>query len=111
MKRAVDDLPLVPTTWIEAKRRWGMPSTVISLCMRSRPKRIPNSSSPSRYSSAWRKVIGPPATRAPDPSPQPAQRLAMILELAPLLLDDLRGSPLDEPLVGQLRLRPLDLLT
>ena len=25
MKRTVDDLPLEPTTWIEAKRRWGMP--------------------------------------------------------------------------------------
>ena len=48
MKRTVDDLPFEPTTWIEAKRRCGMPSAVISLCMRSSPKRMPNSSRPSR---------------------------------------------------------------
>ena len=65
MKRTVEDLPFVPTTWIDAKRRCGIPSTVISLCMRSRPKRMPNSSRPSRYSSAWRKVIRPEALAAP----------------------------------------------
>ena len=27
--RTVDDLPFDPTTWIDAKRRCGMPSTVI----------------------------------------------------------------------------------
>ena len=35
--RVTEDLPLVPTTWIEAKRCWGMPSTVVSLRIRSRP--------------------------------------------------------------------------
>ena len=46
--RVVEDLPLVPTTWIESNRRSGWPSAVISRRMRSRPKRIPNSSSDSR---------------------------------------------------------------
>ncbi len=43
-----EDLPLVPTTWIEAKRCWGIPSTVVSLCIRSRPSRQPIGSSESR---------------------------------------------------------------
>src|SRR5256714_1617269 len=54
--RVVDDLPFVPTTWMLAKRRCGMPSTVMSLCMRSSPNRMPNSSRSSRYASASRRV-------------------------------------------------------
>ena len=50
--RAVDDLPLVPTTWIARKRSCGLPSTVSSRRMRSSPKRMPNSSSESRWASA-----------------------------------------------------------
>ena len=46
--RTVEDFPFEPTTWIDANRRCGIPSTVISLCMRSSPNRIPNSSRPSR---------------------------------------------------------------
>ena len=46
--RATEDLPLVPTTWIEAKRCWGMPSAVVSLYIRSRPSRQPIGSSESR---------------------------------------------------------------
>ena len=46
--RVTEDLPLVPTTWIEAKRCWGIPSTVLSLCIRSRPSFQPIGSSPSR---------------------------------------------------------------
>src|SRR3954468_17123240 len=65
MKRTVEDLPLVPTTWIEAKRRCGIPSAVISLCMRSSPKRMPNSSRSSRYSSAWRRFITGWLSRGP----------------------------------------------
>ena len=46
--RTVEDLPFDPTTCTWAKRRCGIPSTVISLCMRSSPNRIPNSSRSSR---------------------------------------------------------------
>ena len=46
--RVTEDLPLVPTTWIEAKRCWGRPSAVVSLCIRSRPSRQPTGSSESR---------------------------------------------------------------
>ena len=35
---ATDDLPFVPTTWIEAKRCWGIPSTETSRRIRSSPK-------------------------------------------------------------------------
>ena len=44
----VEDLPFVPTTWIDSNRRSGWPSAVISRRMRSSPNRIPNSSSESR---------------------------------------------------------------
>ena len=50
--RVVEDLPLVPTTWTERKRRCGEPSTVIMRRIRSRPKRMPNSSSERRWRSA-----------------------------------------------------------
>ncbi len=50
--RVVEDLPFVPSTWIVSKRRCGEPSTVIIRRMRSRPKRIPNSSSERRCASA-----------------------------------------------------------
>ena len=43
--RVVEDLPLVPSTWIASKRRSGDPSAVIIRRILSRPKRIPNSSS------------------------------------------------------------------
>ena len=46
--RVTEDLPLVPTTWIEAKRCWGIPSAVLSLCIRSRPSFQPTGSSESR---------------------------------------------------------------
>ena len=46
--RVVEVLPFVPTTWIVSNRRSGEPSTVIIRRMRSRPKRIPNSSSERR---------------------------------------------------------------
>ena len=46
--RVTEDLPLVPTTWIEAKRCWGSPSAVVSLCIRSRPSFQPIGSSESR---------------------------------------------------------------
>src|SRR5437763_10705137 len=55
--RAVDDVPFGPTTCTEAKRRCGIPSTVMSLFMRSSPNRMPNSSRSSRYASASRRVI------------------------------------------------------
>lgn len=42
--RVVDDLPLLPTTWIESKRSCGLSNTVISRRIRSSPNRIPNSS-------------------------------------------------------------------
>jgi DNA-directed RNA polymerase specialized sigma24 family protein len=46
--RVVEDLPLVPSTWIVGKARSGEPSAVIMRRIRSRPKRIPNSSSERR---------------------------------------------------------------
>ncbi len=46
--RVTEDLPLVPTTWIEAKRCWGIPSSVQSVCIRSRPSFQPIGSSESR---------------------------------------------------------------
>ena len=46
--RVVEDLPLVPSTWIVSKRCWGEPSAVIIRRIRSSPKRIPNSSSERR---------------------------------------------------------------
>ena len=46
-----DDLPFVPTTWIEAKRCCGIPSTETSRRIRSSPKRIPSGvSEPSQAS-------------------------------------------------------------
>ena len=52
VNRTVDDLPFVPTTWTARKRSCGEPSAVSSRRMRSNPKRIPNSSSERRCSSA-----------------------------------------------------------
>ena len=46
--RVTEDLPLVPTTWIEAKRCCGRPSRVLSLCIRSNPSFQPIGSSESR---------------------------------------------------------------
>ncbi len=46
--RVTEDLPLVPTTWIEAKRCWGSPRAVLSRCIRSRPSFQPTGSSESR---------------------------------------------------------------
>ena len=46
--RVTEDLPFVPTTWIEAKRCWGIPSIVQSRCIRSRPSFQPIGSSESR---------------------------------------------------------------
>jgi len=46
--RVTEDLPLVPTTWIEAKRCWGIPRRVQSVCIRSRPSFQPIGSSESR---------------------------------------------------------------
>ena len=46
--RVTEDLPFVPTTWIEAKRCWGIPSIVQSRCIRSRPSLQPIGSSESR---------------------------------------------------------------
>ena len=46
--RTVEDLPFVPTTWIESNCRSGCSSAVISRRIRSSPNRIPNSSSESR---------------------------------------------------------------
>ena len=46
--RVVEDFPFVPTTWMLAKRRSGEPSAVIMRRIRSRPKRMPNSSSERR---------------------------------------------------------------
>ena len=59
--RVVEDLPLVPTTWIASKRRCGEPSAVIIRRIRSRPKRMPNSSSERRWRSACSCA---PASRA-----------------------------------------------
>ena len=52
MISVVDDLPLVPTTWIDSNRCWGMPRTDTSFEMRSRPKTIPSGCREPRNSSA-----------------------------------------------------------
>ena len=46
--RVTEDLPLVPTTWIEAKRCCGMPSSAFIRCIRSSPSFQPIGSSESR---------------------------------------------------------------
>src|SRR3954466_14977694 len=98
--RAVEDLPFEPTTWIEAKRRCGIPSTVISLCMRSSPNRIPNSSRSRRYASACSGVTA---------STQLGQFAAVALELRALAVHDGRRRLRHELLVRKLRLRARDL--
>ena len=55
--RVVDDLPFDPVTWIARKRSCGDPSAVIRRRIRSSPKRIPNISSESRYSSARDRAL------------------------------------------------------
>ena len=98
---ATDDLPLVPTTWIEAKRCCGIPSTETSRRIRSRPKRQPERLERGEV--------------APRPS-SPGQRSPELLELGPvarellaLRLDHLGGRVGDEPLVRELALGALDL--
>src|SRR5690348_8180928 len=54
--RVVEDLPLVPSTWIASKPRSGDSSAVIMRRIRSRPKRIPNSSSERSARSASASV-------------------------------------------------------
>ena len=102
VKRTVEDLPLVPTTWTARKRSCGEPSTVSSRRMRSRPKRIPNSSSESRCSSAR-----PRSQRAHESS---SSSLLSLLQLVALGLDDGLGRLGDEALVGELALGARDLL-
>ena len=43
-----EDLPFVPTTWTEAKRCCGMPSTETRRRIRSSPNRIPSGVSEPR---------------------------------------------------------------
>ena len=54
--RTVEDLPLVPTTWIERKRSCGEPRTVSSRRIRSSPNVMPNSSRSSSQRSASARV-------------------------------------------------------
>src|SRR3954447_21879384 len=94
---------------MDANRRCGRPSTVMSRCMRSSPNRMPNSSSESRYSSACAKFI-----KGSDPFAvlsrfELRQRVAVLRELPALLVHDGGRSLRDELLVGQLLLGPLDL--
>ena len=46
--RVTEDLPLVPTTWIEAKRCWGMPSSRASACASARGRASSRSARASR---------------------------------------------------------------
>src|SRR3954466_15928417 len=103
--RVVDDLPFDPTTWIEAKRRCGMPSAVISLCIRSSPNRMPNSSRPRRYSSAWRAL----QAMCSGVLAEPVEAAAVLLELGPLALDDIGRSLVHEPVVRELGLQARNL--
>ena len=98
--RTVELLPFVPTTWIAPKRSCGEPSAVSSRRIRSRPKRMPNSSRPSRCSSARapasrRAPVDVTARRAPRaaaracrarPRRPPSGALATKPSLASLLL-------------------------
>src|SRR3954447_22319781 len=102
--RTVEDLPFEPTTCTLAKRRCGIPSAVMSLCIRSSPNRMPNSSSESRYSSAWRSFT------APVRSAEAFELFAEPRELLALRVDDLAGRALDEALVLKLALGAGDLV-
>src|SRR3954451_3115294 len=102
--RTVELLPLVPTTWMDRKRVCGEPRTVSSRRMRSRPKRMPNSSSDSRWSSACSSV-----QLMSWYSRQRLQLLAQARELVALALDDVRRRALDELGVAELALGAPDL--
>src|SRR6476659_859363 len=92
--RVVEDLPLVPRTWIASKLRSGEPSAVIMRRIRSRPKRMPNSSSERSARSASASVnaeepcargapaasslgVGMPAQVVDDHGPQRLAELAV----------------------------------
>src|SRR6201986_1371899 len=105
--RVVEDLPLVPTPWMDSNARSGCPSAVIRRRIRSRPKRIPNSSSES----SQRSASGPVTARDP-PSPLRSQRVTLRpqpRQLVALGLDDLRARLGHERLIGELALGALDL--
>src|SRR4051812_18745890 len=84
----------------------------MSLCIRSSPKRMPNSSRSRRYASAWRRFIAVDNRQSTVDSPsfrQLLQLLAKALELVALRLDHCGRRLLHEALVGQLALGALDL--
>ena len=87
----------MPTTWIERNCRSGWPSAVISRRMRSRPNRIPNSSSDSRYRSASSPVI------TARPAPRGVARACRARPAPPA------AAPWPRTLVGELLLGALDL--
>src|SRR5438034_6666490 len=77
--RVVDDLPFVPSTWTDGKLRSGEPRAVIIRRIRSRPKRMPNSSSERSARSASASPYGVPApgTSALRPALPPALGVGM----------------------------------
>src|SRR4051794_23462483 len=100
-KRVVEDLPLVPTTCTARKAACGDPSTVSRRRMRSRPKRMPKSSSDRRCSSARWSDHGTSACQLRELGLEGG-------ELVALGLDDGLGGAGDEALVGELALSPGD---
>ena len=104
--RTVELLPFVPTTWIAPNRSCGEPSAVSSRRMRSRPKRMPNSSSPSRCSSLARAAVPPALARR---SGRGSQRVALLAQAGELVALGLRPPPpapcATKPCVGELAAR------
>src|SRR3954462_1234533 len=119
-KRTVEDLPLLPTTWMASNSRSGWPGTSSSACIRSRPNCMPNSSSDSMYLSAdvtiYRILRPAPQARRGGCSGELGQAPFELLRfggeplrLLPLRVDELRGGPGDEALVLELRERTVAL--
>src|SRR5215217_3368096 len=102
--RVTEVLPFVPTTWIEAKRFCGMPSSEQSRRIRSSPSFQPRTSRRSRISSA-RPAISPGGRRGPS-APQLLELSPIGGELRALRVDHVGRRLGDKPLVGELPLPP-----
>src|SRR6201996_1334384 len=106
--RVTEDLPLVPTTWTEAKRRCGRPSAVVSFHIRSRPSFQPTASRSSRYLSGS-NPSGSGSAGSGTALAEFGEFRAVALQLAALFLDHDRRRLGDEALVGEFALTAVDL--
>src|SRR5947207_1043693 len=92
-RRVAVDLPFVPTTWIAGQARCGSPSSASKARILPRPNSSGQGESDSIHS----------VCEGIELAPVPGELLA-------LGLDDLGRRILDEPLIGEHLLRPLDFL-